>query len=198
MNKNLKNIKFITRISVLAVSGFILMFFAFPLPFAPTFYEVDFSIIPSLIGAFAFGTFSGVLIELIKIILKLLFIPTSSFFIGEFSLFVLNVSCIVVASILYHRFKTHKGAIIALISGALTFILFSVLLNYYVLIPLYVSVLGFPLENIINLAKAINPNVTSLTTLIIYATLPFNIVKIVLNILIIKLIYKKISVFLKY
>ena len=50
----------------------ILMLFEIPLPFlAPPFYELDFSEVPVLIGAFALGPVSGVLIELVKVLLNL-------------------------------------------------------------------------------------------------------------------------------
>ena len=44
----------------------------FPLPFlAPSFYQLDFSEIPVLVGSFAMGPIAGVLIELVKILVHL-------------------------------------------------------------------------------------------------------------------------------
>ena len=54
-----------------AIAG-ILMNLEFPLPFlAPTFYQLDFSEIPVLVGSFAMGPIAGVLIELVKILVHL-------------------------------------------------------------------------------------------------------------------------------
>ena len=39
----------------------------FPLPFAPGFYKLDFSELPVLVGAFAFGPVTGIIIEAVKI-----------------------------------------------------------------------------------------------------------------------------------
>ena len=44
-----------------------LAFLEFPVPFSPSFARMDLSDLPALIGAFAFGPVTGVMIELIKI-----------------------------------------------------------------------------------------------------------------------------------
>ena len=55
----------ITQIAMLGAIAGILMNLEFPLPFlAPTFYQLDFSEIPVLVGSFAMGPIAGVLIEL--------------------------------------------------------------------------------------------------------------------------------------
>ena len=58
-------------IGMFSAVAMILMLFEFPLPFAPAFYELDFSEIPILVGTFAFGPAAGVMMEFIKILLKL-------------------------------------------------------------------------------------------------------------------------------
>ena len=47
----------------------VLHLFDFPIPFAPPFYKLDFSELPILIGTFAFGPVSGVMMEFLKILL---------------------------------------------------------------------------------------------------------------------------------
>ena len=57
----------VTQIAMLGAIAGILMNLEFPLPFlAPTFYQLDFSEIPVLVGSFAMGPIAGVLIELVK------------------------------------------------------------------------------------------------------------------------------------
>ena len=63
-------VKAIVKIGMLAAVAVILMLFEIPLPFAPSFYEIDFSEVPVLVGCFAMGPFAGALIELIKILLN--------------------------------------------------------------------------------------------------------------------------------
>ena len=50
----------ITQIAMLGAVAGVLMNFEFPLPFlAPSFYQLDFSEIPVLVGAFAMGPVAG-------------------------------------------------------------------------------------------------------------------------------------------
>lgn len=64
--------KVIAQIGVLGAIAMVLMLFDIPLPFAPTFYKIDFSEVPVLVGAFTMGPLAGALIELVKILLNLL------------------------------------------------------------------------------------------------------------------------------
>ena len=57
--------KVIAQIGVLGAIAMVLMLFDIPLPFAPTFYKIDFSEVPVLIGAFTMGPVAGALIELV-------------------------------------------------------------------------------------------------------------------------------------
>lgn len=54
-------------VGMLSAVAVVLMTFDIPLPFAPTFYKIDFSEVPVLIGCFTMGPLAGVGIELIKI-----------------------------------------------------------------------------------------------------------------------------------
>ena len=50
----------IVVIGVFSAIAAILMVLEFPVPFAPSFYGLDFSELPALIGAFAYGPVAGV------------------------------------------------------------------------------------------------------------------------------------------
>ena len=67
--KNRISTKVIAQIGVLGAIAMVLMLFDIPLPFAPTFYKIDFSEVPVLVGAFTMGPVAGALIELVKILL---------------------------------------------------------------------------------------------------------------------------------
>lgn len=197
MTKNLKTINFITKVSILSVLSFILINFRFPIPIAPAFYEMDFVNVPTLIGGFALGPFAAFTIEVIRTILKLIFVPTSSFFVGETSALIVNLAFVVPAAYFYKKHKTFKGAILALLIGSVCFVLAGALSNYYFILPAYVKLMNFPAEKIISLGKAINSNVNSFFSLVIICTTPFNIVKSLLTSLLVALLYKKISFLLK-
>ena len=63
-------VKALVKIGMLAAVAVILMIFEIPLPFAPAFYEIDFSEVPVMVGCFAMGPLAGALIELVKILLN--------------------------------------------------------------------------------------------------------------------------------
>ena len=66
------------RIAIVAVCSAIatvLHILDFPLPFlVPSFYKLDFSEVPVMIAAFAFGPVAGVMVEFCKILLNLLMV----------------------------------------------------------------------------------------------------------------------------
>ena len=55
MRQNKLSAKMITQIGMLGAIAVVLMLFEIPLPFAPSFYEIDFSEVPVLIGCFSMG-----------------------------------------------------------------------------------------------------------------------------------------------
>ena len=76
----------LVQIAMLAAVSAVLMLFEFPIPFlAPSFYEMDFSEIPILIGSFAMGPLAGACIELIKVLINLVINGTDTMFVGEFA-----------------------------------------------------------------------------------------------------------------
>ena len=81
--------KVIAQIGVLGAIAMVLMLFDIPLPFAPTFYKIDFSEVPVLVGAFTMGPVAGALIELVKILLNLLIRGTSTAGVGDLGNFLM-------------------------------------------------------------------------------------------------------------
>ena len=60
------DIRAITMTALLSAMAYVLAFVEFPVPLSPSFAKMDLSDFPALIGAFAFGPISGLLIELVK------------------------------------------------------------------------------------------------------------------------------------
>lgn len=65
------SVRTITITALLSAIAFILAYLEFPVPLSPSFARMDVSDFPALLGAFAFGPVSGVLIELVKNALQL-------------------------------------------------------------------------------------------------------------------------------
>lgn len=187
------NIKTITKIGVLAAVATVLMLLEMPLWFAPNFYELDFSEVPVLIGAFALGPVAGVTIELIKILLNFVLNGTITGGVGEFANFLIGCSLMVPAAIIYKNKKSVKSALLGMIAGTVSMIFVGSLLNYYLLLPVYATVFGAPIQAFVDMGKAINPAIVDLKTLILYAVVPFNLLKGVAVSAITMLIYKRIS-----
>ena len=190
-----KNLVLMAMFSALAA---VLMLWEFPIPFiAPNFYEIDLSEIPILVGSFIMGPVLGVIMEAIKIILKLLIKGTSTAYVGDFANFCIGVCLVVPASIIYQKHKTKKNAFIGMLAGTLFMAVAGVVLNYFVMIPFYVKAFGMPLEAIIGAGAKIQPLVTNKLSFTIVCVAPFNIVKGIIVSLVTALIYKHISAFVK-
>lgn len=174
-----------------ALAG-VLMIFEFPLLFiAPGFYGLDFSEIPVLIGTFALGPVAGMIIEVVKILVKLMLKPTSTGFVGEFANLMIGISLILPAGLIYHFKKNKKGAIAGMVVGTVCMTIVGVILNALIMIPFYSNFM--PLENIIAAGAVINPAISNVWTFAILCVGPFNLVKATLVSLATALVYKRIS-----
>lgn len=179
------------KISILGAVAFLIMLIDFPLWFAPSFYKLDFSDIPALIGAFSLGPIAGIGIELIKNVLNVALSGSITGGIGELANFIIGAIFVGTAGLIYKKNKTRKSAIIGMLAGTLLMAVVGSLLNFYVLLPLYSKIM--PIETILNLAKAVNNIVVDVKTLVIYTVFPFNLVKgIVVSLLTLPL-YKRLS-----
>lgn len=170
----------------------VLMLFEIPLVFlAPSFYGLDFSEVPVLVGAFSMGPSAGVIIELVKILIKLVLKPTTTGFVGELANFVIGCSLVVPAALIYHTKKSKKTAIYGMIVGTIVMAVCGVVVNGAVMLPFYAKVI--PLDSIIALGAAINPAVCNIWTFAIICVGPFNLVKGAVVSLVTSLVYKRIS-----
>ena len=196
-NKKKLNTKMIAQIGMLGAIAVVLMLFEIPLPFAPSFYEIDFSEVPVLIGCFTMGPLAGVLIELIKIILNLCINGSVTAGVGELANFVIGCALVLPAAFIYKRKKTKKAAVIGLVTGTLFMTISGCFINAYVMLPTYAKAFGLPIEALVGMGSAINASITDLFTFVMFAVVPFNLLKGVLVSVIVLLIYKKISPILK-
>ena len=190
--KTSKNVNRLVKISLLVAMAFVLMLFEFPIPGFPPFLKLDFSDLPALIGGFALGPVAGVIIEGGKVILNLVFHGSYTGGVGEFANFLVGGSFVFVASYIYHKNKTKKNAIIGLIIGTIVMTIVGALFNYYILIPLYATIMG-GMSNVIGFAAEGNSNIGGLVGIIVLGITPFNIIKGTIVSLITFVSYKRIS-----
>jgi len=191
--KQRSNTKTIAKIGVLSAVATVLMLLEFPLWFAPNFYELDFSEVPVLLGTFALGPAAGISIEFIKILINFVLNGTTTGGIGELANFIIGCSFVIPAGYIYKHKKSFSSAIIGLLAGTLALATVGSLMNYYLLLPLYSKVYGAPIQAFIDMGNLLNPAITDLKTLVLYAVVPFNMFKGIVVSAITILIYKKIS-----
>lgn len=194
-NRN-KSVFYITRVSCLSAVAAIVMLLEFSLPIFPGFYKLDFSTFPVIIGSFAMGPVAGVTIQLIKDLIHM-FISNDSMGIGQLADFVVSSSYIIPAGLIYKYVHTKKGAVLGCAAGTVTATITGALFNYYVLIPFYVLLTPFSLEDIVSMGTKVTGSIKDLKTLIIFATVPFNLLKFGVISLLTMLTYKKVSPFFK-
>ena len=134
MNKNTSKM---IKISLLSALALILMYMDFPvIPLFP-WLKIDLSDVPALLGAFGFGPLAGVLIELIKNIVIVLVKGTQTGLVGETANFLVGVSLILPAALLYNKNKSKKNAILGMFLGAVCMEVAGILANVYFLLPAY-------------------------------------------------------------
>ena len=191
--KKLFHVRNVVLMGMLGAVGAVLMLFEFPLPFiAPSFYGLDLSEIPVLIGSLSMGPLAGAVIEAVKILVKLVLKPTSTGFVGEFANICIGCALVLPAGLIYKFKKTKKGAVIGMIVGTLCMATVGAVLNAVVMLPFYSNFM--PLESIIEAGAAINPAISNVWTFVILAVAPFNLIKGALVSVVTALVYKRISV----
>ena len=115
-NKSKIGTRYMAGVAMLSALAFVLQYLEFPIPIMPFFIRFDFSDLPALIGAFAYGPLAGVIVEFIKNLLHCT--VTQSFTVGELSNFILGAVFTATAGLIYKKNKSKKGAIIGAVVGS--------------------------------------------------------------------------------
>ena len=155
------NTRVLTGTAMLAAVATVLMYMEFPIPIMPAFIKLDVSELPALIASFAYGPVAGIVVCLIKNLIRFK--------------------------------KTRSGAILGAVLGALVMAIVSVPYNYFIVYPAYVVMYHLPLDAIIGMYQAINPNVNGLLNCLLVFNLPFTFFKGMLDAVICFAIYKPLS-----
>lgn len=190
------NTRNIVKIGMLSAVAFLLMLIQFPIPtLFPFFLKLDISELPALLGGFTLGPIAGSIIVLLKNLLLLAVRGSETSYVGELSNFIVGAAFVVPASILYINNKSKRGAIYSLIAGILGMTIVACISNYYLIIPLFSKTLGF--ESVMEMAARSNKAIVDMKTYILYAVVPFNILKSMVVSIFTLLIYKRLSPLLR-
>ena len=183
----------LTAAAVLAAAAYLLAFLEFPVPLTPTFARMDLSDLPALIGAFAFGPVTGVMIELVKNLLGLMTSSTGG--VGELANFLMGASYVFTAGVVYRHHKTKRMALAGGVAGSVAMGIMAAVTNYFILLPMFEQFM--PLEEIIAAFGEFIPFIHTKLDVVLYNAFPFNVLKGLVITAVTMLIYKKLSPILK-
>lgn len=176
--------------AILSAVATVLMFISFSLPIIPSFIKLDFSELPALIAAFSMGPVSGVVVCFIKNLVNLAMSTTGGA--GELCNFLMGVTFVVPAGLLYKFRKDRWGALWGSLLGAVIMALTSFPINYFITYPFYTATM-LSEEAILSMYQAINPAVETLAQALLWFNVPFTFFKAACDVAITFAVYKRIS-----
>lgn len=162
------------------------------IPSPVSFIALDFSDLPALLGAFAYGPVAGVIIELIKNVIHLA--VSKSGYVGELSNFILGAVFTLTAGLIYQHKKTKKSAIIGGVIGALVMAAVSYPANLFVVYPFYYNFM--PKEAVLGVYQNLF-RVNSIEMAILIYNVPFTFIKGLISVVVSAFIYHPLRPFLK-
>lgn len=154
------------KVSILIGISVVLMYFRMGVPFFPSFLDFDFSDVPILFIGLIFSPIISVIAMGVKNILIVLIMGSFTSGIGEFANFLMGAFFVYSCSYIFRRYS--KKALSFFI-GMISLIFSGVLLNYFLILPIYMKVLGVNLNEIIG-------DISVLKYLIVYIV-PYNVIK---------------------
>lgn len=191
--KNFSSTHYISYTAIFACMAGVLMLVEIPLFFAPGFYKLDLSEMPILICTFYLGPVAGVAAELVKVLVKLLLKGTTTAFVGDFANFAVGCSFVLPASVIYHARPGRRTALVGMAAGTLVMTVFGSLFNAVYLLPKFAELYGIPMETIVSMGTAVNASITDAATLVLFAVVPFNLLKGIVVSALTFVLYKRIS-----
>lgn len=202
MEENMNNIKTVKAkhsidvrklvfTSLLSAMAVVLMkFFSFKLPIMPGFISFDFSDVPAVLASLTMGPVSGIIVCLIKNLGGFLIAGSMTGGIGEISNFILGCLLVFPAGLIAGKTgHSMKHVVIACLSGAAFMAAFGVVTNYFIVYPLYTTVM--PMEAIIGMYSAILPSADTLIECLLIFNLPFTFAKGLIAVIVSVPLYKR-------
>ena len=178
--------KLIYTAMLAAVAG-VLMSLEFSVPMMPPFYKVDFSDVPSVIAVFLMGPVSGICVEVIKLLIKLITVGTNTMYVGELANLIAAFLFVWPLWFLYQKLGANrKAAVEALLLSIVIRTACACFINANITLPLYAKAMSLPLDEVIRMVASA---IKDLNGFIILATIPFNVLKVGLNYIVGQLLF---------
>ncbi len=190
------NVRTLAMTAVLGAVATVLMFFSFSIPIIlPSFLAMDFSELPALIAAFTMGPVSGVVVCLIKNLVNLPSSGTGGA--GELCNFLMGVTFVVPAGLIYKFRKDRVGAVLGSLVGAVVMAVLSLPINLFISYPAYAVFYNMTTDKVMDMYQAIVPWVKTLPQALLIFNMPFTFCKAMCSVIITFVIYKRISPIIK-
>ena len=177
-----------TRCGILAAMAVILYYIEIPVV---AFYKLDLSTLPAILAGFAMGPLPGVAVVVIKNLVHML--GTSTACVGELADIIMSSCFVVPASLIYRRHKDRKSAVLSMLIGTVLMTIAGVLVNYFILMPAYQTLMNLPLEVLVGMGPKVWSYIDNTVKLVIFITAPFNMLKCTVLSVVTYLLYKRVS-----
>ncbi|SFR73524.1 ECF transporter S component [Anaeromicropila populeti] len=162
-------------IAMLAALSYVLQLLHLPFKYLG-FLEFEFSDIPAIVAGFVYGPLVGIMIEMIKNLIKGITATTTGG-VGEIANFIISVAYIYPTCYLFRKLKGRGKYSVPFITGVISMSVVGILMNYFLMIPLQAKVYHLEIETIVGWATATIPAINDLFTLVILGITPYNIAK---------------------
>lgn len=148
---------------------------AFHIPIIPqvAFLEYDMADVPIFLCTFMYGPFAGIIVTVIVSVIQGFTVSASGTYIGVIMHILATGSYVIVSGIIYSKHKSFKGALVAIASGMLTWMVLMILWNI-IITPFYLHIphkLIFNSLGFIIAFNAVKVTANSLLTLLLYKRL---------------------------
>ena len=199
--KNVNPVKFISVTGIFSAIAVILYVVVpdFGLGFTPPWLKVHLDEIPMFLVGYMYGPTSAIIVNLIKMIVKLPFSNTAC--VGEIGDFIFSIIFVIPAVLLYERRRKLSSVFIGLSISTFIHIVFAMILNVYFMIPFYAEFYGMPEYVLESLCTKIVPAVQGENWKWLYASImvaPMNAIKDVMVIIVVLLLYKRLHILINH
>lgn len=192
-------VRFMSRVAIftaMATILYVVPIFQFKLPFFPPFLEVHLDEVPSMIAGFAFGPWVAISTVFLKTIIKLPF--SSTMMVGELTDFLLGTLYVGLTSLIFAKKRNLLGASLGIGIATVVQVVLAMVLNVYVMIPFYTTLMGFTEEGLLEMMQGAVPAIQDVGwSYALFGVLPFNLFKDALVIVLTLVCYKMLAVYLE-
>lgn len=174
-----KTRKLVTMSVLCALSIVLMMLIRFPIIPAATFLEYEPADVPILIGTFMYGPVAGLAMTVVVSVIQAVTVSAAGGWVGLVMHIIATGALVIVSGNIYKNVHSRKGALIALLAGSLCMVLVMIPSNLFFTVKFY----GYPYE--------------AVKGLLMPAIIPFNAIKALANSIIVLLVYKPLSRFIR-